>query len=361
VKTSKMLALITVGALAFGAVGPAIASAQDSTKVPKGLESIRKTAAADKSRQELEKFDEQWKKSHGHKQNAKKADAVRLAEAKSALAIDYGGKDTAASVTVSFDKLPATGKYGTKIAWQSGNPAVISNEGKLLSRPAAGSGDIKVVLIAVLTYGTAQDYKVFEVTVKADISDVQKVALDKAALKLEFAKGDSASSVTRPLGLPTTGANGSKITWYSSSPGLISNDGKTVNRPAYGANGIVLLTAIITSGNASDTLSFTVTVAPVLTEAQKVAADKAALALGFTGTDSAVSVTRELKLPAQGANGSRIIWLSSNTSLITNGGKQVNRPAAGTGDQAVVLTAIIWNDMANDTKTFTVVVKQKTY
>ena len=352
---TKTLALVTAGTLLFGAAVPAAASAQGG-KLP-GWEH-QKSVGNDKSRQMLEKFYEQWKKSH--KQNAKKTDAARVAEAKAALAIDFGGKDTAASVTVSFDKLPKTGKNGTKIAWQSGNPAVLTNEGKLLSRPAAGSGDLKVVLIAVLTHGTAQDYKVFEVTVKADISDAQKVALDKAALKPVFAKGDSASSVTKPIGLPTKGANGSTIVWYSSSPALISNDGKTVNRPAYGASGTVLLNAVITNGRASDTLSFTVTVLPVMTEAQKVAADKAALAVGFTGTDNASSVTRELKLPSQGENGSRILWLSSNTSVIPNGGKTVIRPAAGTGDQAVTLTAILWNEQASETKTFTVVVKQKT-
>ncbi|WP_058302116.1 immunoglobulin-like domain-containing protein [Gorillibacterium timonense] len=355
--SKKTLTLITASALILGAIAPAATMAQGKS-TPPGQEKNGKAVGSDRSRQVLDNFVQQWKKNQPNKK-AKKTDASRVAEAKAALAIDFGGKDTVASVTTSLDKLPQTGKQGVKITWQSSYPDMLTNEGKLIKRPAAGTGDVKVVLIAVLSYGTAQDYKVFELTVKADISDAQKVALDKAALKLDYAKGDSASSVTKPIGLPTKGANGSKITWYSSNPSVISNDGKTVNRPGPDANGTVLLTAIITSGSISDTLSFTVTVKPVLSEAQKVAADKAALTIGFSGTDTAASVTRELKLPSQGENGSKILWLSSNTALIPNGGKKVNRPAVGTGDQAVVLTAILYNDMASESKTFTVVVKQK--
>lgn len=353
----KAWTLITASALLLGAIVPLSVSA-DAKAVPPGQEKAKTAVGSNKSREVLNKFITNWKKNNPNKQ-AKKTDLSRVTEAKAALAVKFGGKDTAASVTRSLDKLPKNGKAGVKITWQSSSPDFLTNEGKLLKRPAAGTGDLKVVLIAVLSYGSAQEYKTFELTVKEDISDVQKVALDKAALKLDFAKGESAASVTKDIGLPSKGANGSKITWYSSNPAVLSNDGKVVNRPGPDGSGTVLLTAIITSGNASDTLSFTVTVKPVLTDAQKVAADKDALVIGFSGSDTAASVTRDLKLPSQGANGSKIIWLSSNTALISNGGKQVNRPAANIGNQAVQLTAILWNDFASETKVFTVVVQQK--
>ncbi|MFD1677664.1 immunoglobulin-like domain-containing protein, partial [Alicyclobacillus fodiniaquatilis] len=83
---------------------------------------------------------------------------------------------------------------------------------------------------------------------------------DKAALAIGYAAGDSASNVTQNLTLPTTGSNGSTISWSSDTPTVVANDG-TVTQPAYSdGNATVTLTATITKGSASDTQTFTVTV-----------------------------------------------------------------------------------------------------
>lgn len=90
------------------------------------------------------------------------------------------------------------------------------------------------------------------------------------------------------------------------------------------------------------------------TPAEIVAADKAALALGYALGDTSSSVTQNLTLPASGSEGSTITWNSSNAAVISNAGA-VNRPL--TGDANITLTATIAMSGASDTKVFPVTVK----
>ncbi|MBC8079494.1 MAG: hypothetical protein H7X86_04065, partial [Gorillibacterium sp.] len=289
---------------------------------------------------------------------AQMSDAQRVATDKAALVIDFGGNDNMGSVTQAFDKLPTIGSLGSTITWFSSYPAVISNDGKTVNRPSGLTGDVKVILFATITNGTIADTKLFEVTVKAAFNDAQKVAADKAALAIGFNGVDTQTNVTRPVILPVKGAYGSTIQWYSLQPSVLSNDGKTLNRPGLGAGDVnVTLTAIITNGSISDTMTFTLIVKQQITDAQKVALDKAALDVIFNGTDYASYVTRGLTLRTTGVNGSSITWVSSDTSFISNDGKTVNRPAAGTSDKVIVLTAFIVSNSVTDMKSFTVTVK----
>ncbi|MBW5446069.1 hypothetical protein GE107_08340 [Cohnella sp. CFH 77786] len=288
---------------------------------------------------------------------AQLTDAQIVAADKAALAIGFSGNDNAGFVT-SPVTLPAKGTNGSAIAWVSSAPAIVSNDGKTVNRPTVGQGDATVTLTAILTSGSVTDSRTFTLIVKAQLSDAEKVAADKAALAIGYAQGDSAANVTTKLTLPTVGANGSAIAWVSSAPAIISNDGKTVNRPAAGqGDAVVTLIATISSNGVTDVKPFTVTVKQQLTDAQKVAADKAALAIGFSGADSAAGVTAKLTLPKVGANGSTIVWYSSDASIVKDDGTVI-RPAAGTAERTVTLTAIIVNGAAFDTKAFTVTVKQ---
>ncbi len=92
------------------------------------------------------------------------------------------------------------------------------------------------------------------------LSDLDSVAADKDALDISYAGTDSVTSVTQALTLPTTGDNGTTITWVSSDTTVIANDG-AVTRPDFiGADTSVTLTATITKNSASDTKTFTLTV-----------------------------------------------------------------------------------------------------
>ncbi|MFC4810259.1 immunoglobulin-like domain-containing protein [Paenibacillus sp. GCM10023250] len=287
-------------------------------------------------------------------------DSDRVAKDKAALAIDYGGSDNAGSVTRPLDALPAKGPNGSSVRWISSLPAVVSNDGKTVNRPANGSGDAVVVLTAFIQSGAYADVKVFTVTVKQNIPDAQRVAADKAALAIDYGGSDNAGSVTRPLdGLPVRGANGSAIVWTSSSPGVLSADGKTLRRPAAGAgDAAIVLTAIITSGSASDVKVFVLIVKDDFTSQERAAADKADLAIAYKNGDVASKVTQALGLPTRGYYGSAIAWYSSNPSVVTANGT-VYRPARGKGDAAVTLTAVVSSGGSAEVRSFNVVVKQQ--
>ncbi|MCM3749607.1 RICIN domain-containing protein [Paenibacillus pasadenensis] len=89
--------------------------------------------------------------------------------------------------------------------------------------------------------------------------------------------------------------------------------------------------------------------------AANVSADKAALAIGYTGTDSSGGVTKKVTLPGQGANGSSITWAASNPSVIDVNGN-VTRPVNPSPNATATLTATITNGSVSDTKTFTLTV-----
>ncbi|WP_248928822.1 immunoglobulin-like domain-containing protein [Paenibacillus hamazuiensis] len=327
-----------------------------------GLENALEHVKNERARAAIEANIERKKNHNGDEEDGDGQEhtaAYIVARDKAALAIDFGGADTAGSVTQPLDALPSVGANGSTITWASSNPAVISADGKTVVRPAAGSSDATVTLTATITYGNVSATKTFELTVKALWTDAQRVALDKEALAIDFGGADAAGSVTQPLDtLPTQGAYGSAITWASSSPAVISADGKTVVRPAAGSgDATVTLTAYIAYNGTVDTKAFTLVVKQQLTAAQKVAADKEALAIGYTATDSAVSVTGPVTLPKTGANGSAIVWVSSQPAVISTEGAVV-RPADGTGDKAVMLTAVIVNEGVSDTKTFVLTVKE---
>lgn len=95
--------------------------------------------------------------------------------------------------------------------------------------------------------------------------DAEDVAADKAALTVTPTTVTSAGK----LELASTGANGSAITWKSSKPAIIADDG-TVTLPTNN-DVTVILTATITKNGVSDMKEFTLTVRTA------ASADKAAL------------------------------------------------------------------------------------
>jgi hypothetical protein len=289
----------------------------------------------------------------------KMTDAERVAKDTAALVPTFASGDSAANVTRPLKELPAKGENGSSILWYSTAPSILSADGRTVNRPAAGSGDATVVLTAVITYGSAADTKLFPLTVKQQLTDAQKVAADTASLALDYGGSDTAARVTRPLDrVPVTGDNGSSITWISSHPHVLSIDGKVVNRPPYGtADAVVVLTAILTSNGYSDTKSFTITVRADYNTYERIAADKADLAIGYAQGDAAGSVTKPITLPASGYYGSSVIWYSSHPQILSDDGRIVNRPAIGQDDVTVTMMAYLTLNGVGDLRTFTLTVK----
>jgi len=90
--------------------------------------------------------------------------------------------------------------------------------------------------------------------------DTLSVNADMGNLKIEYAQGDDAGSVTGNIGLPTEGDNGSTILWKSSNSGRISGRG-LVTRPDSGTADVqVKLTATVKKGSVSMKKEYTLTV-----------------------------------------------------------------------------------------------------
>lgn len=163
----------------------------------------------------------------------------------------------------------------------------------------------------------------------------------KAALALAFQTGDSATSVTKDLTLPTT-VGEVTIAWTSSAPTVIANDGK-VTRPS--ADTPVTLTAKLTYKGKDDQKTFSVTVKAALptgpTEAEKAAAVAALKGIyADTLEDITYDVIADLTLVST-VTDYAVTWVSANTAVIANDGK-VTRPAFNLdGGITVKLTATI--------------------
>lgn len=95
--------------------------------------------------------------------------------------------------------------------------------------------------------------------------DIALVAADKEALVADTIKGDNPDldniiqALTNPL--PSSGLNGSAITWASDNPDVVSSDGQTIIQPAFtSGDATVIMTATISKGAQVATKAFTLTV-----------------------------------------------------------------------------------------------------
>lgn len=163
-----------------------------------------------------------------------------------------------------------------------------------------------------------------EIASMYDVTDEGIVSADKDALTL----GDT-SAVTEDFTLPTTGVNGSTITWTSNNDAIaIENGTASVTRPdAETGNVTVTLTATIAYNGATDTKEFEVTVAAQYTDQQIVEHDAEA-AKAAVGDLSALM--ESFNVPTAGEWGSAITWTSENSAIVIQDGvATVTRPEIG--------------------------------
>jgi hypothetical protein len=149
--------------------------------------------------------------------------------------------------------LPAVGTFGCTVAWQSSNADIINPETGVVTRPAVGQPDANVILTATVSRGSVSDTQTFYVRVPAlEAND------DRSVVTADIQRLIIPLFVTEDMTLPTTGASGlTSITWQSSDPGVITDDGK-VTRSA--AEQKVTLTATVSKGDAAQTRAFNITV-----------------------------------------------------------------------------------------------------
>ena len=285
--------------------------------------------------------------------------------ASNTLMIGYAGTDSASSVTTNVI-LPTNGADEVSISWSSSDEMVISIAGTNgeVTRPNFSDGDATVTLTATLSKTGATDVmKIFELMVlKLPNPDIAAVEMASNALAIGYAAGDSENSVTKDVTLPTSGADEVSISWSSSNEMVISIDGTNgeVTRPAF-AQGTtnVSLTATLFKGMVTNTKIFELTVL-ALPDPDIAAVEMAsnALAIGYTAGDSESSVTTNVMLSTNGANGVSISWSSSDEMVISIDGTtgEVTRPEFGQPNTNVSLTARLFKGMVTNTNTYTLTV-----
>ena len=227
------------------------------------------------------------------------------------------------------------------------------NSGGAVTRPAFADGDASGIIRAEVQKGEAKAYKDIPLTVKA-IEPTNAEAVERAgnALTWDTIKGANTAenNVTSNLTLPASGAEGTAISWASSSPGVISVAG-AVTRPSGLGNIGVTLTATISKSGVSADKEFDLTV----TEQTYIPVT------GITGVPAAATVGAPLALtgtvaPANATNRT-ILWSVQNagTTGATISGSTLNTTAAGT----VTVRATITDGLAagsNFTRDFTITV-----
>ncbi|WP_331459320.1 immunoglobulin-like domain-containing protein, partial [Paenibacillus sp. FJAT-27812] len=209
------------------------------------------------------------------------------------LEIQFKPGDAASHVTDQLT-LPILGVEGSAVSWSSDLLEVDVSNGNV-TRPAYLTGDLTATLTATLTRNGSTKTKEFVVKlIKLAITDSESVSVDKTALGIVYVGADHAANVSQNLTLPTTGANGTTITWASDNLAVdvaVNAGIGTVIRPLKTSNdAIVTLTATITKNGVQETKEFVVNILKQTTfnDAESVAADKVALGIGYTGVDKAV-------------------------------------------------------------------------
>ena len=173
---------------------------------------------------------------------------------------------------------------------------------------------------------------------------------DPAVNDLALIPSDFLKELSDDVELPTTGANGSTITWSNSTdPVALANDGK-VTRPAIGepdAAGKITATAV--NGEFTATKEFNWSVKRFVSDADSVAWDLAAIDLGTTD-----GRTTDFTLPVLGEWNSDIEWTSSEPDYLWEDGTVI-RPPEG-ADVTVTLTATATYGSVTDTRDWTVTI-----
>lgn len=169
------------------------------------------------------------------------------------------------------------------------------------------------------------------------VDDQLALSEELEKLTVVYASGDSASSVTRNINLPTT-LGELTVEWRSDLVSVISNTG-VVTRQFSDVE--VKLTATVTSDGLTASRVFTLTVIGVDVNAALNSVVLVGNNITFNTATNRYTIVGDITLP-QAANGLTITWESSAPNRLSNTGVVV-RPAFGQSDATFVLTASINN------------------
>ena len=303
-----------------------------------------------------------------------KTDGQAVFDAKAALNLATQAGIDVQAVTADFT-LPTTGADGTSISWEvvRGSSIVLSgsnNKDAAVTRPNINDADEDAVLRATVSKNEAEATVDFNLKVlkESGLSDADSVAAALSALDITEAVGGDLQDVTDNFFLPSTGEEGTSISWEVKSGSSIdlsgiNNKDAAVTRPSFTASDDdVVLEATVTKNGETDSKRFNLKVpkADSLSDAESVAQAKNDLdiaSLGFALGDTFDSVTQDFTLPTAGTEGTTISWnVVSGSSIVLSGSNNkdaaVTRPSFAATDDDVVLKATFTKNGKTDSKTF---------
>ena len=254
------------------------------------------------------------------------------------------------AVTKPLRPISAKGPEGVNAVLESDDAAIDPATGAVV-RSEAGEEPKQVVLTLKLTKNAASAEKTFHVTLLPKETDDTLLAEAEQWLKKEKLTTEDYDRLKYGLILPTSAPNGVNISWTSDQPEIITADGKVYRK---NENKTVTLTALLSAGAESKTLSYSFTV--LLSPQTMTELDAAKLELPVEDTGA---VTDNFSVSEKGAlYQSDIVWSSDNTEVIKveNGSVIVNQPAFEQGDAQIVITASVRNETAVVKKVFSVTV-----
>lgn len=160
------------------------------------------------------------------------------------------------------------------------------------------------------------------------------------------------TNIRTDLTLPTTFDNDITGTWTSSDQTIITDNGQ-ITRPQAGEdNATCTLTLTLTLGQATATITFPATVCAQVTDEQAVINDLADITL----TGNLQNLSTDLTLTSQTADGSIIIWESSNQNYLTSTGHIVNLSPTDQPQVTLTLTATAYKGTQSATRTFQITI-----
>lgn len=195
---------------------------------------------------------------------------------------------------------------------------------------ATGITDVNGILTATLTStipvivqvrASAQGGAYAEADASLIETDEAKLNKDYDSLLGDNILGDNESLnfVRSNLTLPSTGENGSTISWSSSNTAYLTSAGIVVRPTAAQGDQTVILTAHLENGSSSKDKNFSVKVKINDVDMVNLDSDWLTDTMILNGNTSLNEVIANLYMPAVGLNGSNITWISNSPLLSENG------------------------------------------
>lgn len=220
-----------------------------------------------------------------------------------------------------------------------------------VTRPEADTADVPVTLTVDYGIGDVRREKVYELVITAPLTTEGMLDLAWQALTEESVTDQPKGQIRNNIALPSTGLYGTTITWTSSDPDVIAINGGVTRTTT---DEEVCLTATLELNGVEADEPKELWFIVERTAQTKANEDFDAIVL----TEG--EVASDFSLPLLGTvNTQTIEWTSDNSAIAVSGNRAVvTRPAAGSGDAEVTLTAKIVCEEKPFTRTFEFTVPQ---